>query len=85
MKTRIRRFAVVQPVGHAPYKDRANLHYRDNYELTTQLTTYARTKWPVPQKISVDVLTEQILVDGTPRANFSIHEYRSPAAAGAKQ
>lgn len=77
MKTRIKRFAVVQPVGHRPYKDRAELHYRDNQELATQLATYARSKWPVPQQISVDVHANQILVDGQHRANFSIHEHRA--------
>lgn len=76
MKARIKRFAVIQPVGHAPYKDRANLDYRDNKELTAQLATYARTKWPVPQQISVDLHARQILVDGQHRANFSIHEPR---------
>ena len=76
MKARIKRFAVIQPVGHAPYKDRANLHYRDNQELTAQLATYARTKWPLPQQISVDLHARQILVDGQHRANFSIHEPR---------
>jgi hypothetical protein len=77
VKARVKKFAVIQPVGHAPYKDRANLHYRDNLELTAQLTTYARTKWPVPQQISVDLHTKQILVDGQHRANFSIHEPRA--------
>jgi len=76
MKARIKRFAVIQPVGKAPYKDRANLHYRDNQELTAQLATFARTKWPLPQQISVDLHARQILVDGQHRANFSIHEPR---------
>jgi hypothetical protein len=84
VKARIKRFAVVQPVGHAPYKERADLHYRDNLELTAQLVTYARTKWPAPQKLAVDVHSRQIIVDGTPRANFSLHEYRSPATGAAQ-
>ena len=83
MKARIKRFAVVQPIGHAPFRERADLHYRDNNELAAQLTTYARGKWPLPQKLAVDIHARQIIVDGTPRANFSIHEYRLvPAAAG---
>lgn len=76
MKARIKRFAVVQPIGHRPFKDRADLHFRDNTELTAQLKTYARSKWPEPQALAVDVHTKQIIVDGTPRANYSIHEYR---------
>lgn len=82
MKARIKRFAVVQPIGHRPYKDRADLHFRDNTELTAQLLTYARSKWPAPQALAVDVHAHQIIVDGTPRANFSIHEYRSQPVAG---
>lgn len=85
MKARIKRFAVVQPIGQKPYRERADLHFRDNLELATQLAIYARSKWPVPQKIAVDVHSEQIIVDGTPRANFSIHEYRRPAIAGVPQ
>lgn len=77
MKARIKRFAVIHPVGHRPYKDRAELHYRDNKELASQLATYARSKWPVPQKINVDLQSNQILVDGQHRANFSIHEHRA--------
>lgn len=85
MKARIKRFAVVQPIGHRPYKDHADLEFRDNNELATQLLTYARFKWPVPQKLAVDVHAKQIIVDGTPRANYSLHEYRLPAVAGVPQ
>ena len=83
-KTRIKRFAVVQPIGHRPYKDHADLHFRDNAELTAQLLTFARSKWPVPQSLAVDTHAQQILVDGTPRANYSLHEYR-PQVAGAPE
>ena len=82
MKARIKRFAVVQPIGHRPYKDRADLNFRDNAELTAQLLTYARSKWPAPQALAVDVHARQIIVDGTPRANYSIHEYRPQPVAG---
>ena len=82
MKARIKRFAVVQPIGHRPYKDRADLHYRDNTELTAQLLTYARSKWPAPQALAVDVHARQIIVNGSPAANFSIHEYRPQPVAG---
>ena len=37
VKARIKRFAVVWPVGRPPFKDRAELHYRDNKELADQL------------------------------------------------
>ncbi|MFJ4168522.1 hypothetical protein ACIPY3_03320 [Paenarthrobacter sp. NPDC089714] len=76
MKTRKKLFAVVQPIGHRPYREHADLHFRDNTELAAQLTTYARSKWPSPQKVAVDIHAKQIIVDGTPRANFSLHEYR---------
>ena len=82
MKTRIKRFAVVQPIGHRPYKDHADLHFRDNSELTAQLLTYARSKWPVPQQLAIDVHAKQIIVNGTPRANYSLHEYRPQVVAG---
>lgn len=81
-KARVQRFAVVQPIGHRPFKDHANLDYRDNGELATQLIMYARGKWPAPQQVTVDVHARQIIVDGTPRANYSIHEYR-PSSPGA--
>lgn len=77
MKARVKKFAVIQPVGHRPYKDRAELNFRDNHELAAQLATFARSKWPVPQQIRVDVHAKQILVDGLHRANFSIHEHRA--------
>lgn len=76
MKARVKRFAIVHPVGRAPFKDRAELHYRDNKELVRQLATYARSKWPLPQKIDIDVHAKHVLIDGQHRANFSIHEHR---------
>lgn len=82
MKTRIKRFAVIQPIGHRPYKDHADLHFRDNSELASQLLTYARFKWPLPQQLAIDVHAKQIIVDGTPRANYSLHEYRPQPVAG---
>lgn len=81
-KPRIKRFAIVQPIGKPPYRDRANLDYRDNAELSMQLVMYARGKWPMPQKVTVDIHTKQILVDGTARANYSLHEYRPTTGAG---
>lgn len=82
MKARIKRFAVVQPIGHRPFKDRADLHYRDNAELSAQLLVFARSKWPLPQTLAIDVHAQQVLVDGVPRANYSIHEYRPRPLAG---
>lgn len=82
MKARVKMFAVVQPIGHRPYKDRADLHFRDNNELSAQLLTYARFKWPAPQALAVDVHAKQIIVDGTPRANYSLHEYRPAPTPG---
>ncbi|WP_426302749.1 hypothetical protein [Arthrobacter sp. R-11] len=78
-KARVKRFAVVQPINHRPFKERADLHYRDNGELTAQLTTFARRKWPHPQRVAIDVHAQQILVDGRHAANYSLHEYRGPA------
>lgn len=76
MKTRVRKFAVVHPVGHRPFKDRAELQFRDNRELAQQLSVYCRSKWPAPQKIDVDVHAAHILVNGNHVANFSLHEHR---------
>lgn len=77
MKARVKRFAVIQPVGHKPYREHAELHYRDNKELAAQLTTFCRSKWPMPQKIVIDVHAQHVLVNGQRAANFSIHEHRS--------
>ena len=74
------RFAVVHPIGHKPFKERPNLSYRDNAELTAQLVTFAKSKWPAPQQIAVDTHAEQILVDGVARAKFSLHEHRATEA-----
>jgi hypothetical protein len=82
VKARIKRFAVIQPIGHRPYKDHADLQFRDNSEMASQLLTYARSKWPVPQQLAIDVHAKQIIVDGTPRANYSLHEYRPQPVAG---
>jgi hypothetical protein len=82
VKARIKRFAVVQPIGHRPFREVAALHYRDNNELAAQLKTYARSKWPEPQVLAVDVHARQVIVDGTPRANYSIHEYRPNVTPG---
>lgn len=79
MKARVKRFAVVHPVGKPPFRDRAELHYRDNKELAEQLTTYARTKWPAPQRIDIDTHANHILVNGRQVGSFSIHEHRSQA------
>lgn len=79
MKARIRRFAVVHPLGRAPFRDRPELHYRDNKELAEQLTQYARTKWPAPQRIQIDVHAKHILINEVHRASYSIHEHRSQA------
>lgn len=89
-RARVKLFAVVQPIGHRPFKERADLHFRDNNELSTQLRTYAMRKWPAPQRVAVDVHAKQIIVDGTPRANYSLHEYRAaelvtPALPGVGQ
>ena len=77
-------FAVVQPIGHRPFKDRADLHFRDNAELQAQLTTYARSKWPAPQALAVDTHAKQIIVNGIPSANYSLHEYRRHVAGEVK-
>lgn len=79
MKARIKRFAVVHLVGKPPFRERAELHYRDNKELADQIATYARTKWPMPQRIQVDVHAQHILVNGRHSASYSIHEHRSQA------
>lgn len=76
-RARVKLFAVVQPIGQRPFKEHADLHFRDNTELTAQLRTYAMRKWSAPQKVAVDVHAKQIIVDGTPRANYSLHEYRA--------
>lgn len=79
MKARIKRFAIVHPVGRAPFKDRAELHYRDNKELADQLATFCRSKWPMPQRIDIDIHAGHVLVDGNHRGSFSIHEHRRTA------
>jgi len=79
VKARIKRFAVVWPVGRAPFKDRAELHYRDNKELADQLATFCRSKWRMPQRIDIDVHAGHVLINGAHCASFSIHEHRTTA------
>lgn len=79
---RVRAEAYVQPKNHRPYKDPAQLHYRDNRELVQQLTTYVRTKWTTADRVDIDVRTMEVMVDGVAVANFAIHE---PVRRGADQ
>lgn len=63
--------AVVHPINGAPFKPFADLNYRDNKELTDQLATYAKTKYP-RAKIQVDVSAKQIIVNGRLAAGYSL-------------
>jgi len=83
MKARIRRFAVVHPVGRKPFRDRPELTFRDSKELADQLITYCRSKWPMPQKIQVDTHAAHVLINGVHRASYSLHESREAAGRAA--
>ncbi|MCT9624312.1 hypothetical protein HWD94_04130 [Pseudarthrobacter equi] len=83
MKARKKRFAVVHPVGRKPFRDRPELTYRDSKELADQLAVYCRAKWPLPQRIQVDVHAAQILINGAHRASYSLHESREAAGRAA--
>jgi hypothetical protein len=74
-KARVKRFAVVRPVGTKPFPERPDLVYRDNRELTDQLTNFAKQKWPAPQQVTVDVFASQIIVDGRVAGDYSLHEH----------
>ncbi|WP_115790018.1 hypothetical protein [Arthrobacter silvisoli] len=78
-KARVKRFAVVRPIGTKPFPERPELCYRDNRELTEQLGNFAKQKWPAPQQVTVDVFAEQIIVDGRVAGDYSLHEHHSGA------
>ncbi len=88
MKARIKRFAVVQPVGHRPLKDYPELQFRDARELADGLATWLKWYWQNRSKAEVDIdayridvsvksKTEgQIMLNGTIWANYSLHVHR---------
>jgi hypothetical protein len=77
--TRRRAIAYVHPTGHRPYRDPAQLHYRDNGELRAQLTQYIRSKWTTATRIDIDLGTREIFINGTVAAGFAITEPRTAA------
>lgn len=79
MKARKKTFAVAHPIGHRPFRDTCDLHYRSTAEFKQQMTAYARRKWPLPQAIEIDLSTNTIVVNGVDRGKFSEHEYRESA------
>lgn len=88
MKARIKRFAVVQPIGHRPYKHYPDLEFRDARELADGLTTWLKWFWQnktttdidvEAQRIDVSVKSKtegQIMLNGTIWANYSLHVHR---------
>ncbi|ALV43135.1 hypothetical protein AU252_19855 [Pseudarthrobacter sulfonivorans] len=88
MKARIKRFAVVQPVGHRPLKEYPDLEFRDARELSDGMTTWLKWFWQNRSKADVDIdayridvsvksKTEgQILLNGDIWANYSLHIHR---------
>lgn len=77
--TRRRAIAYVHPTGHRPYREPAQLDFRDNGELKAQLTAYARSKWTTATRIDIDLGTNQILINGRVAAGFAITDPRTPA------
>lgn len=84
----MKRFAVVQPVGHRPLKDYPDLEFRDARELSDGMTTWLKWFWQNRSKAAVDIdayrvdvsvksKTEgQILLNGVIWANYSLHIHR---------
>lgn len=70
---RTRTDALIQPKGHRHYRDPARLDYRTKTEMRAQLIQYARTKWPTARRIDVDLNTREIVIDGRPAANYTLH------------
>lgn len=81
MKTRVKMFAMVWPVGKPPFHERPDLHFRSNNELAAQMLIVARRHWPEPQQLAIDVHAKEIIVNGTTRGKFSLHEPRPPKTA----
>lgn len=82
MKARVKMFAMVWPVGRAPFHERPDLHFRSNAELVTQMLAVARRHWPAPQQVAIDVHAKEIIVNGVVRGEFSLHEPRTADVPG---
>lgn len=74
MSGRTKARAYIQPKGTRHYREPAELNYRSNRELTTQLVAFARTKWPTAKRVEVDLNAKEILIDGRAAANFAIYQ-----------
>ena len=80
MGARKRLEAYIHPIGHRPFKEPAQLDYRDKSELCTQLKQYARGVWTTARRLDVDPRSQEILADGQVVAKYALHEPRRPAA-----
>lgn len=77
MKARVKMFAMVWPVGKPPFRERPDLHFRSNAELSAQMLVVAKRHWPEPQQVAIDVHAKDIIVNGVIRGKFSLHEPRA--------
>ena len=68
-RVRVLQRAVVHPLQGAPFRPHADVSFRDNRELSTQLTTYLRRFYP-GMKIVIDTTARKVLVDGEERASY---------------
>lgn len=71
----------IQPKNRRPLKKTAIVHYATAAEFRKQLEAYAATVWITAKKILVDTNSKEILVDGTPVANYATHVAGEPAPA----
>ncbi|MEE2568582.1 hypothetical protein V1638_04115 [Pseudarthrobacter sp. J64] len=79
-------FAVVQPMGRKPFREKPELRFRENRDLQNQLATFAKNTWyPRAGNVVVEVrrktvekqvtITGEIIVDKIPVARYSLHPH----------
>lgn len=70
----------LQPKGSRPLRRTATLTYSTTAELRRKVEGFARTVWPKARKIDADTSAREIIIDGTPVANYVLNIDGEPAA-----
>ncbi|WP_144628917.1 hypothetical protein [Arthrobacter woluwensis] len=65
--------ATINPIGHRPLRDVANLSYRNDEELSAQLRIFTKHHWPEAYAIKIDTSTKTILINSVPFAHYHLN------------
>lgn len=68
----------LQPKGARPLRGTTRITYSSTSELRRKVEEYARWVWPTARKILADTSACEIIIDGTPRANYFLDVEGAP-------